>query len=252
MKFKMASFPLLTLCAGTLVLFCGGAFTAEAQQGSVTWDKPATAKPKQKPRPPSPRRGAPARPREEPLTVEWRVYKQKPDGDGGPAETNPNAVFHDGDLLRFNVTPNYDGYLYVIHDAGGPEGRIIVPDSRVREGQNFLKKGEAYALPAPVCELPNPLNCFYKVEKTPGKEFFTVVFTRNLSLTLPEQVSLGGGLIRRQDIDKLLVNAVDKIRVGNCPAAGANATTSPYALCVTNINVRDNQTIIFRVPVNRT
>ncbi len=224
----------------------------------MTYDNPAkptnqtTRKPSvRRPRPRSKATGS-APVRKPLLTIQWRVYKQKKDGPPPPDPVNPNAVFHPGDMLQFIVTANQDGYLYVVHEREKEDGKIIVPDSRVRGGQNFVRSNEPYALPAPDCADQNPLNCFYVVTKEPVKEFYTVIFTRSLVLNPWEQFSLSGNILKRQYLDNLLISSNQKIRMGNRPATAVGSSPYDlYSLWVTNIDAKDDERIVFRVPINK-
>lgn len=219
-----------------------------AQEGSVTLPKPPTTRPTRRTPIARPR---PAPAREAPLTVQWCVRKKTEKVTDEP--TNPTAVFHPGDLLRFTVTTNYDGYLYVVYEKEGRDGTIILPDSRVRGGQNFVKGQQEYALPAPTCDLTNPLACWYEVDKSPEREFFTLIFSRNLVLNLPEQVAFTGGVIKQPALNKLLVGTGQRVRVGSRPSTATQDDTpcGLYSIWITNTDPKDNGQIVFRIPVNK-
>lgn len=212
--------------------------------------KPAAGRPKRRTTPARPR-PAPAPAREAPLAVQWCVKKRAEDGTQTP--TNPAAIFHDGDRLRIYVTTNYDGFLYVVHEKEGRDGTIILPDSRVRNGQNLVKGQQEFALPAPKCDREDPMACWYEIEKSPEREFFTLIFSRSIVLKLPEQVSISGSVIKQPALNKLLVGADQRVRVGSRPASAAQTadTCASYSLWITNADPRDNGQIVFRIPINK-
>lgn len=240
----------MLLFVGALVV--QGANVVRGQQDAATKREPGAAvvKPRPKRRTPVRATAAPARPREEPLALQWRVYKKKEDDTS--EETNPKAIFHAGDQLRFFVTTNYDGYLYVVHEKEGSDGEVILPDSRVRNGQNFVRGGAKYVLPAEKCDPSESPNCWFKVEKNSKQEFFTLIFSRNLVANLPEQVSFASGVIKQSALEKLRENLNQRIRVGSRPATVTGDITSGfYSLWITNVDPRENSQIIFRIAINQ-
>src|SRR5262245_10879495 len=113
MRIRLLAFC-LTIIAG---LFAPAALVnfAAAQTNKLVWDKDIeTVKRVAKPgRRPSPRRRpviqAPL------LTIQYRLIKR---GDRGELlDTSPSTVFFTGDQVKIAITPNQDGYLYIIHNT---------------------------------------------------------------------------------------------------------------------------------------
>jgi hypothetical protein len=177
-----------------LMQLAAGAGVAKAQESATTWDKPreiqapSTPKPRRKRRATRKivRRGQQAVEQAPFLTVQYRLLKFK---EGAPpVELPAQAVLHPGDLLRLAVTPNQDGFLYIIHQNEGEDGQIVFPDSRVNDGQNFVAKNREFALP-PACAPVDSPDCWYKVTPSAKAEFFIVVFSRDQITDLPNQAS---------------------------------------------------------------
>jgi hypothetical protein len=233
----------LMITAVISVLLYTGHITA--QESSLVWDKPVTVKRVEK----SSR--VPIRKRHKVetaplLTLQWRVLKRME--SGSQLEVNPTTIFHTGDRMRLALTANQDGYLYIIHRSEGQDGTIIFPDSRINNGQNFVKKNEEYALPAycPTPEFEDPRDCWWKMTPPGGREVFTVIFSRDMIMSLPNQVTETGGVIKQQVIKDLEIASGQILkrtsRPNLSPQQGGGA--GRYVTWVTNTNTKDNEELI--------
>jgi hypothetical protein len=244
---------------GGFLLALGFTRDSTAQDSSITWDKPQTVERKVKPRRqyrPQPRRTA--RPKAETtplLTVQYRLLKLRPQGT--QLDIHPASQVFAGDMLRLAVTPNQEGFLYVIHQYEGEDGTILFPNTRVNDGQNFVAKNQEFLLPPGNCGAPDPRACWYKVSPSTKKEYFIVVFSRDLILDLPSQAAqaalASGGAVKSALIDEYVrtVNPQRDYVITGRPRGARIGTASPYAVWVINKNAKDNEEIVLRVPLNK-
>jgi hypothetical protein len=246
----------------TLWLVTPGFTTARAQESSTTWDKPAQVKRQVKPkrvyRPHRKYRTRPAVETAPLLTVQYRVLIKRADGSEG--ESSLASVFHTGDRLRLGVTANQDGFLYVVHQKEGEDGQIMFPDSRVNHGENYVTNNQEFVLPPINCPLPDPDNeCWYEVTDDPAQEYFIIVFSRDQITDLPNTAGrpdaiksvLTSGVVKKDIIESYIKSArVQDYKIYGRPR-GASTRASRYAIWITNMNRKDNEEIILRVPLNK-
>ena len=216
-----------------------------AQDSSIVWDKPVEVKRVVKPKRETTRR-RPKIERTPLLTIQWRVLKRNPDGT--ELETNPTTMFHTGDRLRLAITPNQEGYLYIIHHSEGRDGAIIFPDSRINDGQNFVKKDQEYVLPAycPTPEFNDPRDCWWRMTPPGGQEIFTLIFSRDLITSLPNRVTEEGGVVKQSLISEIEADSHQALKRTSrpelSPQQGGGA--GRYIVWVTNTNSKDNEELI--------
>lgn len=245
MSKRLSKFSLLNL-AIALLLAPNMLDQLAAAQGnsSLSWEKPVTYVP------PAPRRGrvrrAKPRPRREvvPLmTLQWRVMKI--DADGRQNDTNPVATFYPGDRLRLAVKVNQPGYLTIIHQsAPDQDGTIIFPDSRINNGQNYVKKNEEFVIPSACPVGTSARDCSLVVAPPAGKELFTLVFSRDLISDLTVKAAQASSL--KPELMKQL-----KAESGQVLKRGQGVGTGPYAIWVVNTNAKDNEEIIETLVLNK-
>lgn len=246
----------LIVALGAVLLALG--FSASARAQGITWDRPQSVTRKAKPKRKYRAHGrVKVRPKVETaplLTVQYLLMKLRPDGT--QLAINPGSQLNNGDMLRLAVTPNQEGFLYIIHQYEGEDGQILFPNSRVNDGQNFVAKNQEFLLPPPNCGAGDPRACWYPVTPSPKKEFFIVIFSRDLILDLPNQAAQealsAGGAVKKEIIDEYLksVNPADYLVKGR-PSTATAGTPSPYAVWVINKNTKDNEEIVLRVPLNK-
>jgi hypothetical protein len=207
----MASSPkrCAVLTALAITLAACGAFAVPAHaQDSPSWNKDVP-KPEPKPtrRAPAPRRAPPPARRVEPpapsaplLSVQYRVLKINPDNT--QVEVSPVTVFNRGDRVRIAVKANQDVYLYVVNQkAAGQSGRVVIPDSQLNNGQNFLAKDQEVAFPSGCASGAQSAGCSYAVDNGAAPEFFTMIFSRSPAVSLLETAVEAGGDIKGQALD---------------------------------------------------
>ncbi len=261
MKSRKAKVHRIGIFLSLLVpLAIAGMVSGNAQESSTTWDKPQQVQRQAKPKrvPHKKYRVRPKVERAPLLTVQYRVLIKRPDGREG--ESSIASVFHPGDQLRLGVTANQDGFLYIIYQKEGQDGVIQFPDTRVNNGENYVGRNQEFVLPPINCPVPNPSDCWYKVNRDPEKEYFIIVFSRDQILDLPNSAggsnpevreALSSGVLKKEVIDSYLKSArVQDYKIYSRPTR-ANSPASRYAIWVTNTNRSDNEEIILRVPLNK-
>ena len=250
---QSGSFKSRLIAAATGVFLAhaaAGGCVALAQGGnsSLTDDRPVTIERKQKPRRVAHVRKSHPRAKPQPveqaplLSLQWRVLKLRQ--DGSQEEINPIAKFFPGDLLRLAVRTNQDGYLYIIHQKGKDlDGQIIFPDSRINDGQNYVTRNQEFIVPSNCPTGPNQPPCALPVLPPAGQEFFTLIFSRDMLLDLPNKAAEAGGAIKPEVLQQVLQGSGQKL----VPKPG----TSRYALKIINVNNKDNEEIIYPLILNK-
>jgi hypothetical protein len=240
-----------------LVQNLSGGYEAIAQDDSaIKWDPPVTIKRKEKPRRvkkivhKTPRRRTPQpRPVAEEtvpmLTLQYRILKVRDDGTA--AETNPGAVFFPGDRLRLAVKANQDGYVYIIQQKMGVDkpGGMVFPNSRVNGGQNYVKKNQEVIIPSNCPQGISLRDCSLVVTPPAGQEFFTMIFSRDLILDLPNEAAKAGGAIMPNVIREL------KRASGQILIRKQIHSAGPYTIWVRNTNIDDNEELIETMVLNK-
>ncbi len=176
------------------------------------------------------------------LRIEWRVLKVR--DDGTHEETSPLAVFHPGDRLRLGLRTNQDGFLYVIHQAGPTQpGQIIFPDSRVNGGRNDVGKFQEFILPSGCPAQIEPRDCSLIVTPPAGQELFTLVYSRDPLIDLPNAATeIGGGIP---------VQTLVKLKAGSGQTLRRQRGGTPLSVVVVNTNTRDNEDILETLILNK-
>lgn len=222
----------------------GREFSVRGQSDpSLVWKKPETVerKPKvyQKPRP-RPRK--PVRVKAPLLTLRWRVIKR--DDDLKAVTTNPNAVFQLGDRVQLAIRVNQSGYLYIVRDDLPEQAELplLFPDSRINDGQNFVKKDQEIILPSNCAAEYNDAkgNCWFMINEEPDE--YTVIFSREMLLDLPDKLTKNTGSVK---VKQQTINNVTKDS-GMKPEV---APVEQYTVQVWNPNPKDNEVLIARIVI---
>jgi hypothetical protein len=180
------------------------------------------------------------------LTLQFRVLKQGE--DGSPVEINPSAIFFTGDQLQLRITPNQDGYLHIIQHTDGTDGAIIFPETRINEGKNYVKKNEELIIPSN-CEEIRKDNCWFRVEPPTGREVFTIIFSREASPAIMEQIKPVGATVKLEEITRLIESPSKKTSKPNLPPEKGGGA-GRYVIWVTNEDRRNNEELIARIVLN--
>lgn len=237
---------LLTICLAVVTgaLFAPAALTgfAAAQTNKLVWDKDVEAvKRVVKPgRRPGPRRKpvmqAPL------LTIQYRLIKR---GEGGNfLDTSPSTVFFTGDQVKIGITPNQDGYLYIINNSQGQDGQLVFPDSRINNGLNFVTKNTEYVVPGSCPKFQNPKDCWYEMDEVVGREEFTLIFSRDAISSLPNRAIGTGGLIKQGVIREIRSQSGQDVEE---TSLRKGVGVGNYVIWVQNKNRKDNEELIYTI-----
>ena len=251
MQFKSLKFPVIVM---TIMFFLSQLIVFNpppvmAQGSDIVDDRPVTITRKTKARRVHRPRKVVRRRRQPPveqeqsllLALQYRILKVTTEGE---EEANLFTKFYPGDFLRLAVKANQSGYLYIIHqNSRDGDGQIIFPDSRLNNGQNYVSKDQEYVLPSNCPDISGAPPCAFPVVPPSGVEYFTLIFTRDMLIDLPNQAAESGGVIRAQVLQRLLGESGQKL--SHKPGA------TRYAVKVINTNTRDNEEIIETLLLNK-
>ena len=95
----------------------------------------------------------------------WIEVKQK----GRTLRANNRFAFHSGDQVRFHVTPNIDGYAYIIMRSGSKGQKEVLFPDKDNEGQNQISRGQ---------ELVIPPDGAFEFDSNPGVEKLALYISR--------------------------------------------------------------------------
>lgn len=251
---------LRTLCSITAVVVLFIAVAAPAPSpaqkpsgSSSVWTEEAKVERKAKPN----RKSRRPRPRVEKvplLTLEYRVLKRGQDGTS--IEANPITTFHAKDRVRVAIKVNQDGYLYIVNQTQDQNGNVTVkphlifPDSRIKDGQNFVKMNEEILLPA-FCSpgYDDHGVCWWRMDDKSGSEDVILIFSRDLITDLEDNTV--AGVIKQSYIAQLKAGSERSKKTSRpdlSPSQGGGA--GRYITWVTNTNTKDNEDLIETISLN--
>jgi len=190
-----------------------------------------------------------------PLAVQLRLLSVNK--DGSESEFNPQATFTPRDRLRLSIKANQRGFLYVIRQKFPEEdGEIIFPSQLANGGSNLVAANYEYIIPSncPKDVVPEPRDCaliLAPYAESP-QEFFTVIFTRDQLVDLPDdvkntRVSLVNLMTAGKIQSKTLVNLIEDSGQDLVSQAG----DTPFAVRIINVNPNDNEEIIETFVLNK-
>jgi hypothetical protein len=171
------------------------------------------------------------------LTIQWRLIKQNRDGKA--VEVDPALPLYTGDRIAFAVKVNQNGYLYMLQNTQGDEGETIFPNEHINEGKNFVKKDVEYILPFN-CDEAHKDDCWYLVEPPDGREDITVIFSRDMINSLPNDSEEAKKLIKKQVVSSIKESSPVPTKNNKPKGLGAGR----FATWVTNTNVKDNEELV--------
>ncbi|CAN5275806.1 hypothetical protein BH10ACI1_BH10ACI1_16260 [soil metagenome] len=190
-----------------------------------------------------------------PLAVQLRLLTV--DEAGKETEVDSQTSFTTNTRLRLSLEANQLGYLYVIRQGAQEEdGEIIFPTQLVNNGSNNVAANKEYILPSncPKDLIQNPIDCSLTLLpfETAPKEYFTIIFTRDLLVDLPNDVrNRRVSLINLMSAGKLksetLVNLIDD----SSEDLVAQQGDTTFAVRIINTNVKDNEEIIETFVINK-
>jgi hypothetical protein len=240
----------LLLCAALMFIVATGQQTSGS---SSVWTEETSVQRQPRPGRPHPRHKIE---KARLLTLEYRVLERGQ--DGGAIEANPLTTFHSRDRIRLAIKANQDGYLYIINQTEDPSGKVvdlphlIFPDSRIRNGQNFVKTNDELMLPA-YCSpeyTDDQGRCWWWMNQTSGSEVVILVLSRDLITDLQDNIV--GGVVKADYVAHLKASSGQTLkrtsRPDISPEQGGGA--GRYITWVTNTNTKDNEELIEAVRLN--
>jgi hypothetical protein len=182
------------------------------------------------------------------LTLQWRLVER---GDGNvKLDADSEKQFRTKDQVQMAVTPNQDGYLYVIHYMEGQDGQFFFPAPHINDGKNFVKKDKEYFVPSRCSHIAEEDDCWLTMEPPAGTENFIVIFSRNPITTLPEQVEAPGAApVKGEIIKKLETESGQKVEEIKNPPKIRALVPVRYAKWVRNTSTKDNEELITTIRI---
>jgi hypothetical protein len=248
MKPRIFNYLLIILTAGGLLI--QNFSPSEAADNPYIWDAAVKFKPVAKPnrKRPASRPKANSRGEEEAplLTLKYRLIERE--DNGPPKRVNANDAFDVGDQLKLAITANQNGFLYIVHNSNGTDGRtvdsprIVFPDPRINDGRNEVEKDKEIVVPRYCAEYDNPEDCWWEITPPAGKDYFTVIFSRDEINSLAALKP--GSPVDQQLIDSLkkqsgqTLGRTDKVRFNSRRTEESDGTY------VQNTNLKDNEELI--------
>ena len=248
MKPRVFNYLLIILTTGGLLIqnFSPG----EAADNPYIWDAAVKFKPVAKPnrKRPASRPKANSKGEEEAplLTLKYRLLERE--DNGPPRRVNTSGGFDVGDQLKLAITANQNGFLYIVHNSNGTDGRtvdsprIVFPDPRINDGRNEVEKDKEIVVPRYCAEYDNPEDCWWEITPPAGRDYFTVIFSRDEINSLAALKP--GSPVDQQLVDNLkkqsgqTLGRTDKVRFNSRRTEESDGTY------VQNTNLRDNEELI--------
>jgi hypothetical protein len=116
----------------------------------------------------------PSRKTQPAIGLGYTIFMREPSGRAIRVE--PSRDFHNGDRIRLALEPNVDGYLYIFNSENDGPPKMIFPDARLAEGENWI---EAHVpIEVPSSEEPEERLRWFEFYGDPGKERIYVIVTR--------------------------------------------------------------------------
>lgn len=83
-------------------------------------------------------------------------------------EVDPETVFHEGDCLAIEFTPNRDGSLYVLNHGSSGDWHLLIPDPQMPGAWRGAKAGVTLRVPTDYC---------FRLDGKPGTEVLVLAIT---------------------------------------------------------------------------
>ncbi len=256
MRSRLLSYLLIALLGGGLVAPLTGAEPSAGDGNPNFWTEPVKFTQPSKPK--SGRVRPISRPRPDAsgleegplLSVKYNVLKR---GDGNSADrVDSTGQFKVGDQVKLAITPNQTGFLYVVHRSVGVDGKVIdqphviFPDPRINNGLNAVEKDRQYVVPQYCQEYPDPKDCWWEITPPNGKEFFTVIFSRDQITDLPNKLT-------EEDVVKkgaISEEKIEAIKQGSAQTLSSQRTSlGDDTIYVRNTNRKDNEELIDTIEI---
>ena len=263
MRARLSSFLLIAILGAGLVAPLTGAEPSAGDGNPNFWTEPVKFTQPSKPK--SGRVRPVSRPKPDSggleegplLSVKYNVLQR---GDGNSPElVDPSRQFKIGDQVKLAITPNQNGFLYVVHRSVGVDGKIIdqphviFPDPRINNGMNAVEKDREYVVPQYCQDYPDPKDCWWEITPPNGKEFFTFIFSRDEITALPNKLTKDDVQKGSSAVDGEVIEAIRRSS-GQILAHAEKATrsqrrTASDSIYVRNTNRRDNEELIDTIEI---
>jgi|SRR5208283_1180613 len=83
-------------------------------------------------------------------------------------EVDPETVFHDGDCLAVEFTPNRNGTVYVLNHGSSGDWQLLIPNPQMPDASAAAKAGVTLRVPTDYC---------FRLEGKPGIETLVLAIT---------------------------------------------------------------------------
>ena len=83
-------------------------------------------------------------------------------------EVDPDTVFHEGDCIAVEFTPNRDGVLFVLNHGSSGSWQLLIPDPRAPDASGAVKAGVTLRVPTDYC---------FRLDGKPGIETLVLAIT---------------------------------------------------------------------------
>lgn len=200
-------------------------------------------------------RPIPAQERAPLLALKWKVLRRT---EGGSTESLTSTdSLKTGDQLKLAVTPNQDGFLYIVHSSRDQNGnlidrpRLIFPDPRINGGKNSVRRDQEYVIPAYCPEYEDPADCWWELTPPAGRELFTLILSRDEIAALPDTAAEPGQPVEQRVIDEIKRSSEQIIKKAT-KAQLASRRTESDGTYVQNTNPRDNEELIETIEIAHT
>jgi len=248
MKPRVFNYLLIILTIGGLLVHN---FTqTQAADNPYIWDEAVTFKPVAKPnrkrpasRPKVNSKGEQVSPL---LTLKYRLLKRS--DDGPPTRVNTSGSFEVADQLKLAITANQNGFLYIVHNSTATDGstvdapRIVFPDPRINDGSNVVEKDKEIVIPRYCAEYDNPEDCWWEITPPAGRDYFTLIFSRDEINSLASLKP--GSPVEQSDIDTLKTQTGQQLGRTDRVRFNSRRTEESDGTYVRNTNLTDNEELI--------
>ena len=83
-------------------------------------------------------------------------------------EVDPDTVFHQGDCLAVEFTPNRNGSLYVLNHGSSGDWHLLIPDPEKPDASSTAQAGATLRVPTDYC---------FRLDAKPGTEILLLAIT---------------------------------------------------------------------------
>ena len=83
-------------------------------------------------------------------------------------EVAPDTVFHEGDCLAVEFTPNRNGSLYVLNHGSSGDWHLLIPDPEMPDASSAAQAGATLRVPTDYC---------FRLDDKPGTEILLLAIT---------------------------------------------------------------------------